>query len=278
MSIQTLDSNPTKMLLFIAVSIALHITAAAALTLLPKLFGGMRPDAYHDKALKRGPIPVDVVRFPHVSKPIFPEAASKKATPFKDALRSESLGKEAGEETHGSTSDMIREHGQEGELAAERSQKGLETTSAPVLFPSRERLSEIVRNDREGSAAVVGSNDSLHDGRSRVKMSLSTSDLKYRKYLLALKHKIELYWGYPSSSARRGEQGRMRIDFIVRKDGTVEVKDMAVVKSTSYPTLDDAALTAIRLGSPFKPLPDDFESDEMLIRAGFEYILIREPM
>ena len=39
----------------------------------------------------------------------------------------------------------------------------------------------------------------------------------------------------------------MRIDFSIAKDGSV--KDVRVVKSSNYPALDDAAITAVKLAS-----------------------------
>ena len=41
--------------------------------------------------------------------------------------------------------------------------------------------------------------------------------------------------------------------------------------------LDDAAVTAIRLASPFNPFPKGFKGDEITIKGSFEYSLYGYP-
>ncbi|MFZ3071726.1 MAG: energy transducer TonB [Thermodesulfobacteriota bacterium] len=139
-----------------------------------------------------------------------------------------------------------------------------ESTQAktPVLFPSDERL-------RELSKVYEAESPKGEKGKT---LSINTSESKYRKYLLNMKRRIELFWSYPESSIRSGEQGKMRIDFTIAKDGSV--KDVRVVKSSNYPALDDAAVTAVKLASPFNPFPNDFDIETVEIHASFEYSLI----
>ncbi len=139
----------------------------------------------------------------------------------------------------------------------ERRQEG------PVaLFPTERRLQELSERYQKAPPKKE---------RGKV-LSLNTSELKYSKYLLDMKRRIEFYWEYPLSSIRNGEQGRLLIDFVITRDGSV--KDIRIVKSSNYPALDDAAVTAIRLASPFNPFPKDFTIEEVRVHATFEYQLI----
>ena len=56
------------------------------------------------------------------------------------------------------------------------------------------------------------------------------------------------------------------------KDGAI--KDIKLIKSSNYPALDDAAITALRLASPFQTFPKNFDLNKIDINANFEYNLI----
>ncbi|MBI5560089.1 MAG: energy transducer TonB [Deltaproteobacteria bacterium] len=87
-----------------------------------------------------------------------------------------------------------------------------------------------------------------------------------------MKQRIEAYWDYPSSSVRNGEQGRLTIDFTITKDGGVD--NIKLVKSSNYPALDDAAITALKLATPFSPFPPGFDIGSVNIHASFEYQIL----
>lgn len=129
----------------------------------------------------------------------------------------------------------------------------------PNLFLSEERLSELTK--RYEAEAPRG-----EEGKT---LQLNTSELRYQRYLISMKDRIQLYWEYPDVAARNGWHGRLRIDFVINKDGTV--RDIRLVKSSNYPVLDDAAITALKLASPFQPFPENFAIDSILIRGSFEY-------
>ncbi len=131
----------------------------------------------------------------------------------------------------------------------------------PSLFPSEERLTELER--RYEAEAPKG-----EQGKT---LSLNTSELKYQKYLVNMKNRIELKWEYPFAASRNGWQGNLQIDFTIKKDGTVA--DIKLVKSSNYPVLDDAAITALRLASPFPPFPAGFSVEEINIKGQFSYII-----
>ncbi len=82
---------------------------------------------------------------------------------------------------------------------------------------------------------------------------------------------IELVWNYPSEAAQRGMEGEVTVEFVIAKSGSVS--RIKVLKSSGYKILDDAIVEALRLASPFAPLPDGFGKQKMLITGSFRYIL-----
>ena len=128
------------------------------------------------------------------------------------------------------------------------------------LFPSEDALKELARRYEENPV------------KEKTKtLTLNSSDLRYSRYLLDMKRRIELYWEYPLASVKRGEQGKLKITFIIKNDGTVVGID---VNGSPYPGLNDAALTAIRLAAPFSALPEDLATEELRINATFIYSII----
>lgn len=136
----------------------------------------------------------------------------------------------------------------------------------PNLFLTDERIAEL--NKKYEAEAPQG-----EKGKT---LQLNTSELKYQKYLLDLKQRIEFYWEYPGVASRNGWQGKLRIDFTINKDGTV--KEISILKSSNYAVLDSAAVDAIRLAAPFAPLPTDFGIEDLNIKGQFEYIFQSLPI
>ncbi len=134
----------------------------------------------------------------------------------------------------------------------------------PNLLLSDTRVAELARRYR-GSG---------HHSKSKTLM-LNTSELKYQKYLIDLRHKIEQYWEYPRTAVERGWQGKLFIDFTVKKDGAIG--DIRISRSSRYPVLDDAAITALKLAAPFATFPGNFDVDEIKIHGQFVYNLIGMP-
>lgn len=131
----------------------------------------------------------------------------------------------------------------------------------PELFPTDERLAELERKyAAEAPKGEVGKT-----------LSLNTSELKYQKYLMDMKKKIEFYWEYPMLAAKNGWQGSLKVNFRINRDGSVS--DISLERSSGYPMLDDAAMTAVRLATPFAPFPDNFSIEDISIKGQFTYHL-----
>jgi protein TonB len=152
--------------------------------------------------------------------------------------------------------------------SGEEAKTGAKTSEGLSLMPTDTALHQIARE--ESNAGV----ESPKEG-SGMTLLLNTSDFRFQKYFIAVKRRIEFFWDYPPLAARKGQQGRLKIDFVIQKDGTLRPKDIEIIKSSNYPILDDAATTALRLASPFNPFPDGFDLEEITVHGSFEYNLYR---
>jgi protein TonB len=75
---------------------------------------------------------------------------------------------------------------------------------------------------------------------------------EYGPYLQQLRSQIEDTIKYPSAARRRRLAGTVLVELVVRPSG--EIEHVAVVGSSSYALLDDAAIDAIRALHPL-PFP-----------------------
>lgn len=101
-------------------------------------------------------------------------------------------------------------------------------------------------------------------------VELSTTEFKYISYFAKLKRQIESVWNYPQESRYRGEEGQLFLVFTIRSNGDLE--NIELLTSSGYARLDNEAMRAIRVASPFPPFPKDWGSLEKLhIKATFIY-------
>jgi protein TonB len=82
----------------------------------------------------------------------------------------------------------------------------------------------------------------------------SLSDYSNRNdYLGMIRLRIERYKKYPRLAKVRQIEGRTKVRFIIDPHG--KVQDVMIVKGSRHQTLNDAALNAIRMASPFPRPP-----------------------
>lgn len=103
------------------------------------------------------------------------------------------------------------------------------------------------------------------------RIDISTSEYRYIGYFTNMRKAIELVWTYPGEASRRGMQGEVGLEFSIGKDG--KTSQIRVIKSSGYPVLDRAIVEAIKLASPFSPLPDGFGRARIVVTGSFRYIL-----
>jgi periplasmic protein TonB len=102
-------------------------------------------------------------------------------------------------------------------------------------------------------------------------IDLNTQEYRFIGYFSGLRKSIELVWGYPREAAMRGFEGSVALRFNISKDGYAS--RVKVVKSSGHKVLDQAILNAVKLASPYAPLPEDFEKENLQVTGTFTYVL-----
>ena len=114
---------------------------------------------------------------------------------------------------------------------------------------------------------------------------LDSDDPRYNDYLEQVRRRIQEKWGYPCIQAERSceyKEATLDIEFGILKDGRVQFVD--VVHASEYPIYDQYAATAIKLASPFPPVPQSMlnsvkpGSPGVPIRARFAYYIVKSSL
>jgi protein TonB len=174
----------------------------------------------------------------------------------------------------------------------EAMQHALKQPTKRLLTPSKDKsgvkvnkknpYKEIARNQYEKLLAATyeslsdqtesGYQDFIDDDIAEGdKIDLNTKEYRYIGYFSNLRRSIELVWHYPREAVMRGLEGTVGLQFSINKKGkTSKVK---IVKSSGYKELDQAIISAVKLASPFAPLPDGFGREKMTVTGSFSYVL-----
>ena len=114
--------------------------------------------------------------------------------------------------------------------------------------------------------------DNLSDDiASGDKIDLNTTNYRYIGYMSGFRKQFYMVWTYPGEAVRRGLEGVVVCEFTIQKDGTV--KNIIVRRTSGYKILDQAVVEALRLGSPYTPLPEGFPKKPLTIVGSFSYAL-----
>ncbi|HEV8585307.1 MAG TPA: TonB family protein [Methylomirabilota bacterium] len=151
---------------------------------------------------------------------------------------------------------------------AERQVASLPPPSAPGAPDIRTAL-------RRGQGGSGGSGE----GRAGIEgepIPLDSANPKYSDYLDQVRRRIKDKWGFPcvkNETTRQCEYKttQLVIEFGIAKDGKVPFVN--VLRSSGYPIYDDYAVNAVKLASPFPPIPDTFSKKGVPIHATFSYVV-----
>ncbi len=110
---------------------------------------------------------------------------------------------------------------------------------------------------------------SRSEGRGSAPVSLNTKDPAYISYFNRIKQAIEQNWEYPELALRYGLQGRLSLEFAVDSNGQLE--QLRITRSSGSQLLDDEALRAIKAAAPFPPIPTWIKGNPLSISVSMEY-------
>ena len=122
----------------------------------------------------------------------------------------------------------------------------------------------------EGAGGLAQPFGSLGEGQ------LDEDDARYVRWYLAQRRRIEDRLQFPIRRQLEMDQGRAVYELVVRRDGTL-VGAPSRIRSSGYPDLDAAALTAIRTSAPFAPLPPELAPGSRSIRINMS-VAFSNPM
>ncbi|WP_022850191.1 energy transducer TonB [Limisalsivibrio acetivorans] len=139
----------------------------------------------------------------------------------------------------------------------------VEKDDSSELNLSREQVDRILNpRDVIGKAAE----GEYSDGEEVV--SMTQVKLKYTSYFHKFKRRLYQTWNYPYDSGMRGEEGVVRIRFVIHKDG--RITGVQVVESSGYPDLDKEAVRALKdMGGV--PLPASYDKRILRVDGHFVY-------
>lgn len=84
-------------------------------------------------------------------------------------------------------------------------------------------------------------------------------------YMKELQRRIKMNWEPPKGN----ESKRVVLLFSIARDG--RLLNVKVQKSSGLAAADDAAISAVKLTAPFRPLPPEFKGDKVDIQFTFDY-------
>ncbi len=113
-------------------------------------------------------------------------------------------------------------------------------------------------NNQESSADNLGG------------ISLSTYNWNYAPYINYLKRKVQEKI-YPPSAfySVSGMKSEVVVNMVVHRDGTIE--EPQLVANDGHESFISTSVNALKAASPYKPLPDDFPEDRLVITWTFGY-------
>ena len=144
------------------------------------------------------------------------------------------------------------------------------------MAPSPREPPPDIRSALSRGGGGAGGRDDGRGGIEGEPIPLDSKDPKYSDYLDRVRRMIKDKWSYPCvKNAETHEceykSARLIIEFGIMKDGRVPF--VTVRQSSGFVIMDDYAVNAIKLASPFPAVPDSFSKKGIPILATFLYVV-----
>ena len=151
------------------------------------------------------------------------------------------------------------------------------TPRVAAIPPERDDPVDIRAALRRGAAGGAGGRGEGRGGIEGEPIPLDSADPKYSDYLDHIRRKIKSNWGYPcvrddATGACDYKTASLVVEFGIARDG--QVRFVNVVRASGWTLYDDYAVNAIKLSSPFLPVPDALSKGAGIpILATFSYVV-----
>jgi TonB family protein len=100
------------------------------------------------------------------------------------------------------------------------------------------------------------------------KASFNINQIDISPWARDVVEKIQKNWAIPTS-LDDGRKSVVEVMVSIKKNG--DMLNVGIRNSSAHPTLDQAALNAVRMSSPFPELPDNFPNDSLEAHFLFQY-------
>ncbi len=174
-----------------------------------------------------------------------------------------------------------RQAGDSGPVAVtERAPTSEETTPTRESTPaSPERLKSIDLMASAKSAAVSITDQWRRKYRAETEEGdtvwLDTEKDILISFFQRFRRNVYMVWNYPDLARELGQGGTCLLKVSITREG--EVKAVELKETSGYRLLDEAAISAIRKGASYGPLPKVYPKDELNIMVFFQYGIDRRP-
>lgn len=138
-------------------------------------------------------------------------------------------------------------------------------TPAPVLAPTgggSSSGSKLAKGGGGGGGSYGNPGPGNPNGRPGID---AIREPDFGPYMRELQRRIKMNWNPPKGN----ESKRVVLLFKIAKDG--RLLSCSVFKSSGLPSADSAAINAVKLTAPFKPLPAEFKGQSIDIQFTFDY-------
>jgi TonB family protein len=106
--------------------------------------------------------------------------------------------------------------------------------------------------------------------RGTVELLSDPDGVDFKPYLIQVLAAVKRNWfAVMPQSARYGSRGQVRIQFAIRRDGSVP--KLVIASSSGADPLDRAAVAGVSASNPFPPLPREFGGNEVRLQFTFSY-------
>jgi len=175
-----------------------------------------------------------------------------------------------GENTEGPTADstLVATTGRSDERVLDRPAAAA-SQRAPVLYipvlmdSSPDQADPVDHVDQEALAQSDDPRESF--------VAVDTQEALFAPYLARWRDRVERMGNlhYPDQARRDGLEGSLVLEVAINANGTI--RDLDILRPSSYRELDRAALRILRLASPFEPFPADLKRETDVVRFIYEW-------